>query len=429
MRTPSRRASLAVSALRKNIASLMTLQGANYLLPLVTIPYLVRVLGPGNFGRIAFAQAFIQYFVMLTDYGFNLSATRAVALVRDDPEELSRLFSAVMIVKTSLMVLGFGGLLLVVWLVPDFSQDWLLYVLVYLTVLGDVLFPVWLFQGLERMHHITVFTVLARALMVVAIFVFVHHQSDYRLAAAFQASGMVIAGLLAIAFIPRIVRLRLHWPGIAQLRHVIVDGWHVFLSTAAISLYTSSNVFFLGLLTNPTAVGYFAAAEKLIKAVQRLVGPVSQAVYPHVAALSARSRQDALAFIARLLRIQGAATLALSVLLFVLAEPVVHLLFGGQFQASVRLVEWMAVLPFIIGLSNVFGIQTMLNFGMKQSFSRILIASGLINIALIVPLAHWLGAEGAAISVVLTEIIVTTAMALMLSRNGLLSKITNWKTA
>ena len=417
-----------MSVLRKNIVSLFMLQGANYLLPLITVPYLVRVLGPGNFGRIAFAQAFIQYFVILTDYGFNLSATRAVALVRDDSEELSRLFSAVMIIKATLMAFGFLAMLLLVWLVPAFKKDWLLYVLVYLTVVGNVLFPVWLFQGLERMRHITLFTILARTLIVIAIFVFVHHQSDYRLAAALQASGMVIAGLLAIIFIPRIVRLRLHWPGIAQLRHVMIDGWHVFLSTAAINLYTSSNVFFLGLLTNPIAVGYFAAAEKLIKAVQGLVGPVSQAVYPHIAALLTRSRQDGLAFIAKLLRIQGAATLALSLMLFVLAGPVVHLLLGEQFQESVRLVEWMAALPFIIGLSNVFGIQTMLNFDMKQSFSRILLISGLINIALIVPLAHWLGAEGAAISVVLTEIIVTTTMAIALSRNGLLRQITIWRT-
>ncbi|MEJ2630544.1 MAG: oligosaccharide flippase family protein [Acidihalobacter sp.] len=121
-----------MSVLRKNIVSLFVLQGANYVLPLITVPYLVRVLGPENFGRIAFAQAFIQYFVVLTDYGFNLSATRAVALVRDDPAKLSSLFSAVMIVKAALMTIGFGAMLLIVWLVPSFAQDWPLYVLVYL---------------------------------------------------------------------------------------------------------------------------------------------------------------------------------------------------------------------------------------------------------------------------------------------------------
>ena len=351
-----------MSTLRKNILSLFILQGANYLLPLVTVPYLVRVLGAENFGRIAFAQAFIQYFVVLTNYGFNLSATRSVALVRDDPEHLSSLFSAVMIVKSTLMVLGFGVMLLIVKLVPGFDRDWPLYVVVYLTVVGNVLFPIWLFQGLERMRHITTLTLLARTLAVIAIFAFVHQRGDYRLAAALQAGGMVIAGLLALAVIHRMGYVRVHWPGVAQLRQVIVDGWHVFLSTAAISLYTSSNVFFLGLLTNPMAVGYFAAAEKLIKAVQGLITPISQAVYPHIAALAARSREAALAFIGKLLRVQGGVTLVLSFLLFILAEPLVDLLLGSQFQASIALVEWMAALPFVIGLSNVFGIQTMLNF-------------------------------------------------------------------
>lgn len=413
-----------MTPLRKNIVSLFVLQGTNYVLPLITVPYLVRVLGPEHFGRIAFAQAFIQYFVVLADYGFTLSATRAVALVRDDPVKLSSLFSAVLIFKTALMALGFGVMLLIVWLIPGFARDWSLYVLVYLMVVGNVLFPVWLFQGLERMRYITVFTILARMLIVVAIFSLVHRKADYRLAAALQASGLVIAGLLSLVIIPRMVSVRLYWPGFVKLRQVAIDGWHVFLSTAAISLYTSSNVFFLGLLTNPTAVGYFAAAEKLIRAVQGLITPVSQAVYPHVAELSSRSRDAAFAFIGKLLRIQGAATLVASMLLLALAGPVVHLLLGENFQESVRLVEWMSALPFVIGLSNVFGIQTMLNFDMKQRFSRILLASGLINIGLIIPLAHWMGAEGAAISVVLSEIIVTALMALALLRIGILKKIT-----
>jgi len=412
-----------MNTLRNNIFSLFILQGANYFLPLIAVPYLVRVLGPENYGRIAFAQAFIQYFVILVDYGFNLSATRAVALVRDDPEKLSCLFSAVMIVKIALMLIGFITMLVVVWAVPTFREDWLLYCLVFLAVVGNVLFPVWLFQGLERMSHIAFFNILARMLVVIAIFVFIHQQSDYKLAAALQAGGMVMTGLLAIIFIQRMIRLNLHWPGIAYLWQVLFDGWHIFLSTAAIGLYTSSNVFILGLLTNPTAVGYFAAAEKIIRAAQGLVAPVSQAAYPHVAALNSSSRQEALNFLTKLLRIQGAATLIISMLLFVLVEPIVYFLFGEQFQESVRLVEWMAVLPFIIGLSNVFGIQTMLNFDMKQSFSRILIVSGLINIALIVPLVYLFGANGAAMSVTFTEIIVTVTMASALARNGLLKPL------
>lgn len=413
-----------MSVLRTNIISLFALQGANYVLPLITVPYLVRVLGPDHFGRIAFAQAFVQYFVVLTDYGFNLSATRAVALVREDPARLSRLFSAVMIVKTTLMTFGFGLMLLVVWLVPGLVQDWSLYVLVYLMVVGSVLFPVWLFQGLERMRHITVFTILARTVIVIAIFSFVHHPADYQLAAALQASGMVIAGVLTLAVLPHIVQVRLLWPGITQLREVVVDSWHLFVYNAITTMYANTNIFILGLLTNPSAVGYFAAADKLVQAVRGLVGPISQAVYPHIAALRAHSPKAAFAFIGKLLRLQGAATLMLSLLLFALAKPAVLLLLGVRFQESVPLVQWMAALPFVLGLSNVLGIQTMLNFDMKQSLSRIYLTTSVISLVLIILLVHWLGSLGAAISLLISEVILLLRMTLTLERNGLLRQIT-----
>jgi len=407
-----------MSALRKNIAHLFVLQGANYVLPLITVPYLVRVLGPEHYGRIAFAQAFIHYFVVLTNYGFDLSATRAVALARDDPSKLSRLFSAVMLVKFLLMLLGFGIMLLCIWLSP---------LLVYLTVVGNALFPVWLFQGMERLHHISIFTIIARSLTVIAIFALVHEQADYRLAAALQASSMVLAGLLALSFVPCLAPVRLHWPGFAQLRQVAVDGWHVFLSTAAISLYTTSNVFFLGLLAPPTAVGYFSAAEKLVKAVQGLITPVAQAVYPHVAALSARSRDDALKFIGKLLHLQGAATLALSLLLLILAAPAVHLLLGDQFKESVRLVQLMSVLPFVVGLSNVFGVQTMLVFNMDRAVSRIVTALGIMNVFMIIGFVYAVGVVGAAISVVFVEVMVTASYAFCLHRSGILGTIVHRK--
>lgn len=412
-----------MNVVRKNIVSLFVLQGANYLLPLVTVPYLVRVLGPANFGRIAFAQSFIGYFVALTEYGFNLSATRSVALVRENHTELSRLFSAVMIIKAAFMVAGFALMLCLVLLVPQFAHDWLLYVLVYLTVVGNVLFPVWFFQGMEDMRHITLFTISARIVTTAAVFAFVRRPGDYRLAAGFLASSLVIAGIVSLFVIHRSSRLRICWPSFRMLRAVAWDGWHLFLSTAAISLYTSSSVFVLGMMSTPTAVGYFSAAQKIVKAVATLVSPVAQAVYPHVAVLVARAREAALAFAGRVLLLQGGAMLVSSLVLLIFARPVVYVALGEHFGPSVRLVEWMAALPFVIGLSNVLGLQVMLNFGMKRTFSYILVASGLVNVAIIFPLVHWYGTEGAAISDMTTEIIVSASMIVALLRRGLLPRI------
>ena len=155
-----------MSALKRNMLSLFTLQGAAYLLPLIAIPYLVRVLGPTAYGRIAFAQAFVQYFVLLTDYGFNLSATRSIALTKGDRRALSRIFSSVIAAKLCLAAVGWCVLELACLFSPDLARHHALFVVCYLAVLGNALFPVWLFQGIERMGYITAFSIAARSVTV-----------------------------------------------------------------------------------------------------------------------------------------------------------------------------------------------------------------------------------------------------------------------
>src|SRR5215470_2218422 len=135
-----------------NMFWLYALQGLNYVIPLAVLPYLVRVLGIEGYGLIAFAQAFAQYFVILTDYGFNLSATKRIALARDNRQEVSRIFWSVILVKTLLMLLGALVMGAIVLSIPRFRADAPLYAIAYIAVVGSVLFPLWLFQGMEQMR-------------------------------------------------------------------------------------------------------------------------------------------------------------------------------------------------------------------------------------------------------------------------------------
>ena len=405
--------------LLSNMASLFTLQGANYALPLVTLPYLVRVLGPEKFGLIAFAQAFIQYFVVATDYGFNLSATRDVAVHRDDPQKLGEIIGAVMTIKIALAMVGALVLACLVLLIPTFRQHWPLYSVVYLTVIGATFFPTWLFQGLERMRDITWMNVSARLVTTACIFIFIQGPKDFVIAGAIQSIPVALAAIPAWAVLRRSHRIGLRLPRAAVLYAQLKDGWHVFLSTAAINVYTSSNTFVLGLIAGPVAVGYFSAANKLVQAVQGLLTPITQTLYPHISALAARSRAEALDFIRKVLKWIAPASFALSGLVWSAAGPLVGLILGDRYTPAVSVLAWLAFLPFIIALSNVFGIQTMLTFGMNRIFSRILIASAGLNLVLIFPLAWRFGANGAAMSMLCTETFVTASMAWMLHRRGI----------
>ena len=397
-----------------NIVSLGVLQVANYILPLLTIPYLVRILGPEYFGLLAFATATIMYFTMITDYGFNLSATRQISIIRDDKDKVTEIFSAVMMIKTALMVVSFGLMALLVFSFEKFSQHWEVYFVTFGIVTGQVLFPVWLFQGMERMKYITYLNIGSKAFFTVCVFIFVQEQADYLLVPLITAMGFIVAAVCSLYLVKKEFDVSFKWQTSVTLKFQLLEGWHVFFSTMAISLYTISATFILGLFTNNTVVGYFAAADKLVQAVKGLYAPVSQAIYPLIGNKINEDKQTGLVFIKKITRIVGAGMFVVSVMLFVLADPIVNLMLGQQYQQSVLLLQIMAFLPWIIALNNIYGIQTMLNLGYKQAFSYILVAAAILGVGLsliFVPIYEGLGT---AITILLVEIFVTIVMYLYL---------------
>lgn len=403
----------------ENIASLYVLQGANYLLPLVVLPYLVRILGPDRFGLIAFAQAFMQYFIVLMDYGFNLSATKKIAASREQPQEIAKISSNVFAIKSVLLVLSFLVLVGIVLGVPKFRADSWVYLSSFIIVVGNALFPLWYFQGIEQMRSITIINVIGRGIATVGIFVFVKHETDYVLAAFIQALGFGITGGIGLYIMLTRSKLDLRVPTWGQLKQELKDGWHVFLSTAAISMYTASNTFLLGLLTNNTAVGYFSAAEKVIRALQGIISPVSQSIYPYINSLYAKSQHQAKLFIRKITGYLGAFSLFISLMVLVFAPLVIRLLFGPEFRPAIEVLRWMAPVPFVVTMSNVFGLQTMLTFGLSKELSRIFIVCGFLNLAVIIPMIYLYGANGAAFTVSVIEFIVTGLMVLVLAKRKL----------
>ena len=405
--------------LLSNFFSLSVLQGANYILPLITLPYLVRVLGPEKFGLIMFAQAFIQYFVILTDYGFNLSATREISIHRDNKEKISEIFSSVMFIKFVLFILALLIMTVIVFSFEKFKKEWLIYYLTFGMVLGQTLFPVWFFQGMERMKYITFLNITAKLIFTVSIFIFIHQVSDYIYVPLINSLGFLVAGVLSIYIIFKNFNVKFHFPKLTSIKIQLKEGWHIFISTVAISLYTVSNTFILGIFTNNTIVGYYSAAEKIIKAVQGLLTPISQTIYPYISKLVKESKEKGIKFLQKITFLIGGISFILSLILFIFADLVVNFLLGNQYEESISVLRILAFLPFIIALNNIFGIQTMLTFNYKKAFSQILITASIINILLafiLVPLWQHIGIS---FTILISEIFVTTIMFIYLQIKGI----------
>lgn len=402
-----------------NFFSLSVVQFANYLAPLITLPYLFRVLGPSKYGLIEFARAISVYFLMLTDYGFSLSATRAISVHRDDPRKVSEIFSSVLLLKFLLVVLSFITLSLIVFSASRLRAEWPVYFLSFGSVIGMWLFPVWLFQGLERMRHIATLNVTAKLLVIVAIFVFIRDEADYVYVPLLQSAGTIVIGAAGLAVALLSFPVRFQFPALHVLKHEFVDGWHLFISKMATTLYTTTNIVILGWFTNDSFVAYYAAGDKIVRAVQGLQIPLSQAIFPHIGKLATQSKEAALAYTARVTKIVGVAMLLLSIGLLLGAPHIARVVLGQQSQAGVPVIRILSFLPFLIGLSSIFGIQVMVNFGLQKVMTKILTAAGVLNIVaalfLVTPFQH----IGVSLAALATETFVTVALFIALRRNNL----------
>jgi len=394
--------------LYENFISLSLLRGITYLFPLFTLPYLVRVLGPEKYGLVAFAQAFANYFNILTDYGFNMSATREISIEREDKNKVSQIFSSVLSIKFLLFIFSLIIFTTIVFFIPRFAADKAVYFFSFLLVLGNTLFPIWFFQGMEKMKYITFISTLAKVFFLICVFVFIKRPDQYALVPLFGSLGSLISGLVALVLVFKSFKIKFIIPSLKEMKTQLINGWYFFVSSFFINLYTNNtNAFLLGLLTNNEMVGYFSGAEKIIRAFTGFITPVSQAVYPHLSRLFIQGKEASLRFIRKLEFLLGGVFLSVSLFLFLFASPIVKILLGEEYLPSISIIRIMAVLPFLITMSNIFGIQGLFAFGISKKASKIFISASLFHIPMFILLTKLFSINGSALAVVLTESLVT----------------------
>jgi len=368
---------------------------------------------------IAFAQALIQYFVVLTDYGFNLTASRDIAMNKENSLKVSQIFSIVMFIKLSLMLLSFLLLIVMVFSIPRFRADWPVYLVSFLSVTGTVLLPVWFFQGLEKMKYITIVNVAGGLISTAAIFALVRDPSDVLLAVGLKAGSVLLAGLLGLYVVWHIAPVRLTLPSPQEVKATLHSGWNVFVSQVSTTLFGNSMVFFLGLFYGNVIVGHFAIAQKMVLAAVGLSIPITEAIYPRVSALFAESQDLAIAFLRRALLIGGLLFLTAGVCLFLGADIAVRLVTGEANSSISVLVKIMAVLPLTVFVDNVYGTQILLPLGMEKQFMKAIVCSGLFAVVGSLLLIPTFGAVGSAVTFIASEVLVLALLMMYVRRTGL----------
>lgn len=384
----------------KNIGFLSVSQAANYILPLVTIPYITRVVGPENYGRIELATTIMLYFSAVVIYGFTFTATRKIAGFPDRQKRVSAVFSTVLYTRLFLF-LGVSILFTVLlYAVPLFNENFKVLLYAYPIVLGWALYPDFLFQGLQKLSVVAVANLSIKVLAAVLIFVLLHQKEDFYLVVGINAFAQIVVALGALWYaFKHVSHLSLPRPKWRLIKAYLQSGWYIFLSHFFTRIYTFGSVVFLGFLLTEKELGLFAAAIKLIIVGQSfLFMPLGGALFPYFANLYRNSKMEYHKAHKRFMRYMLLASGTASLVVFCFPTFFVQLVFGAEYLSIAPLLQWMIPILLITTFSHFSLKQGLMILKKDALHLKIVVLVGVLSLLLNYFLIQQYRLEGAALA-------------------------------
>jgi polysaccharide transporter, PST family len=409
--------------LTRNVFALYAIQLAQVLLPLVSIPYLTRVLQPEAFGQYAFAQALAQYFVLVVTYSTAWSAVRYVARQAHHSVRLRYVVSLTFFSQLYLL-LGCAVVFallnaLVAKLMLAAPINWGAFV----AVLGYAVFPVWLFQGLEEMRVPAALLVVARLISLLLLFALVRGPEDTAIATLLVALPPLVAGVLSWQLLSKKLGGGLIWVGWQRIHRYLRTEFQVFMSRASMSLFTAAAPVALGFVGTQQQVAYFALSDKIHAASLNSYLPLSQAAYPRLCRLYRSDPEQAAALLRTMALLMVGAGLLTTVALVSLSQHIILFVAGPAYLEAWPIMAALGCMPLLKSITNLFGIQILIPLGQERAVTRILWLAGVCNITALVPVCLLWGAFGAALLAIATELLNLVLMAAAIARYQLLTRI------
>jgi O-antigen/teichoic acid export membrane protein len=404
----------------KNIASLGIVQIANYVLPLISIPVISRILGPDKLGVINYAVAFIAYFNVFIGFGFDLTATRRLS---KEPNNLSLrivIFNEVFFSQLLLFCISVVLFATCLFYVPPLAHDKLVAVFTFFICISTLFAQNWLFQAMHDLPKLAWMNFFFKLLFTIAILFFIKKKEDYILQPLLTGLMQIIVSVLCFAWAFRRYHLKFQRVSIKRILAVIAAEKTIFFSLIAINLYTTTNTVMLGLMEKPVQVGYYSAAQRLMSVVTGIINmPLSQAFYPFIGLAFSNGIDNGIATVQKILPIIVLFTLATSVSIFFLGPTVIHWFYGDKFTASIGALKIIAFIPLVGALSNMFGMQIMLNLKLDKLYFRISAVGSVLGLVLNYLMISRLGFIGTAWNWIIVEIYITVSMYIVLRYKGI----------
>ena len=376
-----------------NFGYLTLLQIAGYVFPLITMPYLARVIGVDGFGKIAFASVVVVWFQTIADWGFNLSATRDVAQNKKNKEKVSEIFSNVLWARCFLTLLSGLLLAIIVSIVPYLRENAAIIFVTFLLVPGHILFPDWFFQALEKMKYTTIFNLLIKLLFTVAVFIFIKDKDDYIIQPLLNTIGFLICGVGAMYIILKKWGYTIHKPRWKDILKTIKDSTDVFLNNLMPNFYNSFSVMLLGFFGGSSANGIYNGGDKFPSILNQFLSILSRAFYPFLS-----RRSDKHSFYAKL---NIGISLIGAIFLIVISPWLIRFMLGEEFENSIVVMQILSISIFFLALCNTYGNNYLIIYHQEKPLRNLTLVSSVIGLTFSIPLVYYFSYIGAACTVLL----------------------------
>ena len=386
----------------KNYIYLLMIQGANFILPLITIPYLVRTLGINKFGIVMVAQSFAILLTIITEFGLDMSATRQVALIKNDKKKVSQYFFDVFFLKMFLVIIAFIILAFFIFYVDKFSREYLVYFFSFGMVFGEALFPAFFFRGIEEMRIITIINVLAKVIFTISVFIIIKTPGDYYYVPILNGLGFILSGCLG--FILSLKYVSFMKPIFNEAISIAKESFSLFLSNLAVSFYTKINTLIVGIFISDSVAGVYSSMEKLVVATKSIYIPLYQALFPNIVV---KDKITIVSIINKMKYYMGALGAIISFLIFLFAVDILNLIYNDDMITSYYVIfQILGLIGFLSSLNMLF---VSLFFPAVKAFNqrlKILSMGGIFNIILVITLVQYYSIYGVAISATISELFI-----------------------
>ncbi len=379
-------------------------QASRYIVPFVTIPYIIHVLGVEKFGIISLAQGVANYIRVGVDYGWNILGVQYIAREADNKKEQGRILSTILFQQLLLSLLGLLLLGIGILLIPKYNMYAFVFFAAYGLVPGNMLMVSWYFVGMQQVKFLNRSFLLARFLYVILILILLKPLNNLFWVPVFNSGSLLLSGFINLFVIYKKFNIPFVVPSIKSIKQYFREGWHIFISYFSTNFYRNSNVIILGFFTSNYLLGIYSLAEKIIKVIQGTFMPLSQTLFPYIAKYTKETVREALPTVYKAGFIMGALALAMVFMLMFGAQWLVDIIVDKESPGAVQLIRIGSWVIFFGVMNYVLGILFMTNFGMKKEFSYAVIATGLSGVILSIILSWQMQARGAMYSFVIAEI-------------------------